>query len=211
MIDEQHRRIQWLCRQIEVERDEDIFLQLVSELNQLLEHQPNPFPITLTGKAHGDGMRYDPYDAFAQNRQIPELLQSVIAATAADFGNIQLFDRSRSGLRIVAQHGFGREFLSYFDTVCSGSFACGAAMTQHSRVTVSDILTSPLFQDIETCEIMLRARVRACQSTPLFDEENHFIGVVSTHFENPTLFDPSQWKRVDSIVSDFAKQLRRSM
>jgi GAF domain-containing protein len=159
---------------------------------------PKPIPKAL---------RNNPYAALANSPQIAELLILIIKLTAADFGNVQLFDSSRSRLRIVAQLGFAVEFLNYFDTVCSGTFACGAAMNQHSRVIVSDVLTDPLFNDLQTQGVMLRANVRACQSTPLFDQLGNFIGVVSTHFQKPTSLDAEQWKRVDTVVAQFTNLL----
>lgn len=154
---------------------------------------------------------YNPYTILAGNPRIPELLALMIDATGADFGNVQLLDSSRRRLKIVAHQGFGREFLSYFDTVCGGSFACGAAMNEHCRVAVSDILHDPLFRDAQTQAVMLEANVRACQSTPLFDPSRNFIGVVSTHFRQPTRLDPLTWKRVDLVTADFTKRLSVSV
>ena len=54
---------------------------------------------------------------FAESAWISESLKSLIHASGADFGNVQLFDSTNRVLRIVAQHGFQREFLDYFDTV----------------------------------------------------------------------------------------------
>lgn len=150
---------------------------------------------------------YNPYAVLVRSPQIPALLDLMIEATAADFGNVQLLDSSRRGLKIVAHQGFGREFLSYFDTVCSGSFSCGAAMYERRRIAVTDILHDPLFQDAQTQAVMLDANVRACQSTPLFDPSGNFIGVVSTHFRQPTQFDPSIWKRIESLTEDFTNRL----
>ena len=150
---------------------------------------------------------YNPYTVLASSPQIPTLLTLMIEATAADFGNVQLLDSSRRGLRIVAHQGFGSEFLSYFDVVCGGNFSCGAAMNEQRRVAVSDILQDPLFQDAQTLAVMLSANVRACQSTPLFDPLGDFIGVVSTHFREPTELDASIWRRIDSVTRDFTKRL----
>ena len=79
---------------------------------------------------------YNPYTVLARSQQIAHLLNLMIEANGADFGNIQLFDSSCSALRIVAEQGFGGEFLSYFVTVCSGSFSCGQAMNRRSRIRI---------------------------------------------------------------------------
>lgn len=210
MTNEQRKRAESLCREIAVERDQRIFIQLVRELNDLLEaseRAPNGLSPAPRISRNGDGSEFNPYATFAGNPRIAEFLTSMIYATGADFGNVQLFDSTQSGLRIVEHHGFGAEFLSYFGSVCCGNFACGAAMNQQRRVTITDILTDPLFQDIQTRDVMLRARVRACQSTPLVDPLGNFIGVVSTHFQQPTAFDPAIWQRVEPIVTAFTKGL----
>lgn len=110
----------------------------------------------------------NPYLLFA-GASISEFLLSVIGATAADFGDVQLFDSANRVLRIVAQHGFESEFLDYFDTVsCDDECVCGAAMNGQSRSVVTDVATDPLLSN-GSRGMLLRANVRSVQSTPLFD------------------------------------------
>lgn len=120
----------------------------------------------LDGKVR-DGVESNPYLVFGNSPLLRELLVTCIEATGADFGNIELLDSSRRLLRIVSQQGFGTDFLDYFQTVCNGSFSCGEAMNQRSRVIVPDVVSDPLFQDKQTLDVMFRAHVRSCQSTPL--------------------------------------------
>jgi hypothetical protein len=103
---------------------------------------------------------------FENNPLIPELLRSCTEVTEADFGNVQLFDSSRRALTIVAHEGFGSEFLEYFQTVSGGSFSCGEAMNQRSRVIVPNVACDLRFQDKRTRDVMHRANVHACQSPP---------------------------------------------
>lgn len=241
-------QIELLCKRITVEKDPQIFGQLVKQLNDLLELMQIPpkdagtdqhmcsvcnEPLQLESATTSEcgqvvheacyfakisaivspksilerQAAYNPYTILASSPRIPELLDLMIEATGADFGNVQLLDCSRRRLKIVAHQGFGRKFLSYFDTVCGGSFSCGAAMNERRGVVVSDIFHDPLFRDAQTHAVMLQANVRACQSTPLFDRSGIFIGVVSTHFRQPTLLNPLPWKRVDSLTADFTMGL----
>jgi CheY-like chemotaxis protein len=127
----------------------------------------------------------NPYLQFAHSPSISEFLASVINASAADYGNVQFFDCKRGELRIVAQHGFGTEFLDYFDTVhCDDVCVCSAAMNRSSRVVVTDVATAPLLSN-ETRGVLLRAKVRAVQSTPLVETSGKLIGMVSTHYSHP--------------------------
>src|ERR1700746_189527 len=67
-------------------------------------------PLTRDTGGSDTGNRIDdnPYFRSADSATISEFLASVIDATAADFGNVQLFDSTDRVLTIAAQHGFER-------------------------------------------------------------------------------------------------------
>jgi hypothetical protein len=157
------------------------------------------------GKGHI--VEYNPFGLFAQSQWVTQLLASTIRATSADFGNVQLLDTQQRALKIAAQHGFGEEFLSYFRTVWTGEFSCGAALKKRSRIVVPDVASDPLFQDAVSREVILRAGVRSCQSTPLIDRSGRLIGVVSTHFDRPRKFSPRLWRAVDDVITGFLNEL----
>ena len=90
----------------------------------------------------------NPYLTFRENALISEFLKSIIDATGADCGNVQLYDSRTSVLRIVAHRGFEAEFLDYFDTVgCDHDCVCGKAMSNRSRCVVTDVVTDPVFSN----------------------------------------------------------------
>jgi hypothetical protein len=157
------------------------------------------------GKGHI--VEHNPFGLFAKSPWVVELLASIIRATSADFGNVQLFDSAQRALKITAQQGFGKEFLSYFRTVWTGEFCCGAALKKRSRIVVQDVVCDPLFQDAVCKQVMLRARVRSCQSSPLIDGSGRLIGVVSTHFDRPRKFSPRLWKAADDLITSFIREL----
>src|SRR5215813_13491984 len=106
---------------------------------------------------------------FADSAWISESLKSLIHTSGAEFGNVQLFDSTNRVLSIVAQHGFQREFLDYFDTVTEkDASVCGAALKGTLRVVVQDVATDSLLTT-ESRGVLLRAKVRSVQSTPLID------------------------------------------
>src|SRR5215471_16309171 len=75
-----------------------------------------------------------------------EITRTAVAISGADKGNLQLFDETSRSLRIVAQHGFGEEFLKYFENVDDHVAAsCGTAMVSSEQVVVDDVLTSEIF------------------------------------------------------------------
>jgi CheY-like chemotaxis protein len=149
----------------------------------------------------------NPYLRFAGNALISEFLASVIDATAADFGTVQLFDSINSVLRIVAQRGFQSEFLNYFDTVSDRKeCVCGAAMKERSRIVVTDVATDPLFSE-QSRAVLLRASVRSVQSTPLIDSLGKFVGMVSTHCSRPETPMPDVLGCVDNLSASFLAKI----
>jgi hypothetical protein len=134
---------------------------------------------------------------------ISEFLESVIDATRADFGNVQLFDPTNRVLRIVAQQGFEAGFLNYFDTVsCDQSCACSTAMSARRRMVVTDVASEPLFSS-DSRGVLLRADVQSVQSTPLIDSKGRLFGMVSTHYRQRGGPMPHMWKHVDELAARF--------
>jgi len=149
----------------------------------------------------------NPYPQFAHSPSISEFLASVINASAADYGTIQSFDCKRGELRIVAQHGFEGEFLDYFDTVhCDHVCVCSTAMNRLSRVVVADVATDSILSN-ETREVLLRANVRAVQSTPMVEASGKLIGMVSTHYSHSGGPTPDVLQNVDAVVATFLAKL----
>lgn len=155
----------------------------------------------------GNRIESNPYLRSAGSAAISEFLASVIDATAADFGNVQLFDSTNHVLRIVAQQGFESEFLNYFDTVCGkNDCACSVAMNERSRIVVTDVATDPLFSD-DSRGVLLRAKVRSLQSTPLIDSLGKLVGIVSTHHCRPGGPMPHVLKHVDNLAASFLARI----
>lgn len=111
-------------------------------------------------------------------------LEGALELTAADFGDIRLFDAAGQ-LRIVAQAGFGPDFVRRFATVHDEHATCWRAATLGAQATVEDVLTDEDFAPLR--EVAAAAGFRAVQSTPLIDHEGSVVGVVSTHFRSPGL------------------------
>lgn len=118
------------------------------------------------------------------DNRLTNLLNSAIAATGADMGNIQLFNSSTNTLRIEAQLGFDSRFLEFFNCVHEGQAACGTALKTRSQVVVDDVTTSPIFAGSPSLEVMLDARSRAVQSTPIIGRTGA-VGILSTHYHRP--------------------------
>jgi len=160
----------------------------------------------------GDECRieYNPYQLFGRTGLVSELLVSILEATAADFGTVQLFDPTSRVFRIVAQQGFQSGFLDYFDQVSDNKkCACGAAMRSRSRTVVFDVATDPVFSN-ETRDVLLSANVRSVQSTPLVDTLGKLVGILSTHYRSPGGATSDVLKQVDILAASFLARVNVS-
>ena len=90
------RLIRRLCLQIQTETDSDKFTKLALELYALLDRnkgdERGPSAHEVNGNRQANG--HNPYLIFARAEWLTDLLDSTIAATGADFGDVQLFDSS---------------------------------------------------------------------------------------------------------------------
>jgi hypothetical protein len=110
-----------------------------------------------------------------------EALAEALVLHRTALGNVQLMN-PRGKLEIVAQSGFGREFLDFFREVgIEHACACGAALERRTQVIVDDVLNDPIFAGTRAAEVMLRAGARAVQSTPVVAASGRPFGMISTH------------------------------
>ena len=110
-------------------------------------------------------------------------LEGALALGGADRGNLQLVNPATGSLVIVAEHGFGAEFLEYFAAVDDDRSACGRAAKRHAQIVVVDVMTDPRFAPHRA--IAEASGFRAVISTPVIDVDGHLIGVISTHYRQP--------------------------
>jgi len=139
-----------------------------------------------------------------------EITKAAIAISGAQKGNLQLFDETSRSLRIVAQQGFGEEFLKYFENVDDHVAAsCGTAMVSSEQVVVDDVLTSEIFVGQPTQKVLLDADVRAVMSTPLRSSKGNLLGIISTHFSRPGHPSERQLRLTNILARQAADYLER--
>jgi hypothetical protein len=116
--------------------------------------------------------------------KLNRLLAVALKMQGTDLGNIQLLDRKTGTLAIVAQRGFGLDFLDYFARVGKqDESACARAMRDGAPVFIADVTTDPAFAAHRA--IAASAGFRAVQSVPLIGREGDLLGILSTHFRKP--------------------------
>src|SRR5262249_36038656 len=110
-------------------------------------------------------------------------LEGALSLGRADRGNLQLVNPATGSLVIVAEHGFGAEFLEYFAAVDDDRSACGRAAKRQAQTVIVDVTTDPGFAPHRA--IAQASGFRAVVSTPVIDGVGRLIGVVSTHYRRP--------------------------
>lgn len=141
--------------------------------------------------------------------ELQPLLETVLSATIelqhADFGNVQLYRTESKTLEIVAQCGFGPEFLDHFSRVDETNAACGRALQIGRRVIIEDVLTDQAFEPHRI--IAAATGFRAVQSTPLFSRGGQPLGMISTHFREPHRPTDHQLRMTDLYARQAAEMI----
>jgi PAS domain S-box-containing protein len=114
-----------------------------------------------------------------------EVLDATMELQQAQFGDIQLYDKTSGALKIVAHRGVDQRFLDYFETVdASDTSTCGLALKASVRVIVEDVNTSADY--LPHREIAALTGYRGVQSTPLLHPNTGKpIAMLSTMFRQP--------------------------
>ena len=136
------------------------------------------------------------------------ILDEAIRADGAARGNVQLYDATLGGLRIVAQRGFDEEFLHLFSLVRSDEpSVCSRALRCRERVVVSDVESDPFFAPYQS--MARRAGFRAVQSTPILGAAGDVLGMLSTHFPRVHALSEAAQRAVDRCAEQAARVIRR--
>ena len=113
------------------------------------------------------------------------VLDTAIAITGADKGNLQLIDATTRVLTIAAQRGFQGPLLNFFASVRDDASACAEAMRSGQRVIVENVRESEIFAGQPSKDVLIDAGVCAVTSTPLLASSGNLLGMISTHFATP--------------------------
>ena len=144
----------------------------------------------------------------AFNEGLNEMLAAVMELLSADKGNIQLLDRQRRILTIVAHNGFQPDFLHFFREVSAeDDSACGRTLRRGERTIIEDIEPDPDFEALRP--VARAAGYRAVVSTPLIGPDGTRLGVVSTHFSAVHRPTDQELRRLDLYLrqaSDFIQR-----
>jgi PAS domain S-box-containing protein len=146
---------------------------------------------------------------FTQN--LNNILDAAIFITTADRGAIQLCAGTSGGLINAVQRGFERPFLNVLSLAEDESASpWGAALRCVQQVLVEDVTRSEYFAGHPALNVVLAAGVRAVLFIPLVSRTGKVLGMLSTHFRQPTRLMDRQIRFMDLLAQQAADYLERN-
>ena len=130
-----------------------------------------------------------------------------IGVCGADTGNAQLVDPATGALRIVAQHGFKRPFLNFFEIVHDEESACGTALQAGKPVWVPQVASSLIFTGTPALDVMLDAGALAVASMPVRAHDGHVTAMISVHYHQPTTWTEQQRQQLAAVAAETGRLL----
>ena len=100
-------------------------------------------------------------------------------------GSVLILDEDGVTLRHGAAPSLPSEYSAQIDGLHIGPAvgSCGTAAFRGEQVIVEDIATDPLWQDFR--DIALPHELRACWSTPIFDDDRRVLGTFAMYYNSP--------------------------
>jgi hypothetical protein len=102
MTNEHHRRIRSLCRQIEIEQDQELFMRLVMELNQLLETDELQSGFAAKSKLNGNGHQPADNRTAVFTSSYEKIVDDAVAVMRSDYASVQMLFPERNRRRTAA-------------------------------------------------------------------------------------------------------------
>jgi two-component system CheB/CheR fusion protein len=141
---------------------------------------------------------------------LQDVLGTAMWMTAAEKGNIQLYDAASGALRLTVHKGFTTRFVDFFAAVRHGDAAtCASAFGSGKRIVVDDVVAHPIFAGTPSLDVLLDSGIRAVQSTPLTSGTGNILGMVSTHWSEPRGLDDRECRLLDLLARQAADYLER--
>jgi two-component system, cell cycle sensor histidine kinase and response regulator CckA len=121
------------------------------------------------------------------------LLRIIEAQNPGMLASVLLLDVDGVHVRHGAAPSLPKRYIQRVDGEAIGPRAgsCGTAAYRREPVIVEDIATDPLWIDYR--DLALAHDLRACWSTPIFDEEGRVLGTFALYFRTPGL--PNEWHK----------------
>jgi CheY-like chemotaxis protein/nitrogen-specific signal transduction histidine kinase len=146
---------------------------------------------------------------------VNNLLQFFLTATLelleADRGHVRLLNEATGEFELRGQHGFDDISQAHLAALCDTPVHT-RVLRVHGRVLVEDVKDCSLLQPNGTLcrDVLLAARCRAIQATPLLTTSRKILGVVTTYHEMPCEPSNLQLRLLDVLCMQVAELLERA-
>ncbi|WP_318306503.1 GAF and ANTAR domain-containing protein [Amycolatopsis solani] len=135
-----------------------------------------------------------------------EALDRVLSLSGSDRGSTQTADPFHIGLWLEGHRGFDDAFAGTFAMVTGGT-TCSLALRHRRQVVSTDLETDPHLAGTDQSGL-LRAGVRAVQSTPVLGPGGSGLGVLSTHYRDPgALPGDADLRRIATVAEEAGEWL----
>jgi two-component sensor histidine kinase len=114
------------------------------------------------------------------------ILDAAISLLRSDMATMQMFDPTKSQLRLLGARGFDPADIGSFEWVGPDTgTSCAAALRTGRRVVIPDIETCELVVGTPAQEGLRKCGIRSAQSTPLIARTGELIGMITNHWREP--------------------------
>ncbi len=145
------------------------------------------------------------------DRLYGQLVQAAMTLLGSDMGSLQVLDREKNALHLVAWKGFAPASARFWHWVrASDTTSCGVALDQKKRMIVPDTEAWELAAGTRDLAEYRRSGIRSMQSTPLISRAGEVVGVISTHWREPYRPTERELRLLDVLARQAADLVERS-
>jgi PAS domain S-box-containing protein len=139
---------------------------------------------------------------------LQEVLRACITISGTRMGLLQLWNPQTRVLEIVADCGFGQDFLELFRTVrAEDNTACAMALKTGAPIVIEDVGSDPIFEP--HCAVAASAGFRAVHSTPFVSSSREVMGVLSLYFPKPHQPSEREQRILDQYTGNAVNLIER--
>jgi PAS domain S-box-containing protein len=142
------------------------------------------------------------------------IMDAAVAIMRSDHASMQMYypERGARGeLRLLAFRGFDPDAARFWEWVRADSdCTCGAVLRTGTRAIVPDVEKCDFMSGTADLAALLKAGIRAAQSTPLCSRGGQLLGMISTHWGQPHQPTERDLRLLDILARQAADLIERN-
>lgn len=144
-----------------------------------------------------------------------KLIDAAVTVMRADFASMQQYFPhlgAKGELKLLGHQGFSPEAAKFWAWVRADSkCTCGVAISRRQRVIAADIENEEFMAGTADQEQLLKAGIRAAQTTPLLSRHGELVGMITTHWKQPHAPTERDLRLLDILARLAADLIERKM